>query len=271
MRKVLKDIVGLYGNDVFANPTQFKNSIGDALGNMGVTTSETKRIRSLLNIAIIEMKAFTRLQASRDKNENYAVENLISEMDSDYAVKNESARDVIKCIAEMLNQQEQGDNIPNVLFEYSVELWRGCANLSEILKFGNGSIIESDKLAGEPVEIVINNKSIAIGEIVIVDENFAIRINDTLNLKEALAEIMKMRKSVQRLDELLQDMNKCNLDILGFVEKVAKDKRFTTVFDVDPKKMLGMAESNYVSCNEVLRIFQWVLKDSKNNQEESIC
>ena len=49
-----------------------------------------------------------------------------------------------------------------------------------------GSIIELDKLAGEPVDILVNHKLIAKGEVVVIDENFGVRITDILSQTERL-------------------------------------------------------------------------------------
>ena len=50
----------------------------------------------------------------------------------------------------------------------------------------SGSIIELDKLAGEPVDILVNNRLIANGEVVVIDENFGVRITDVLSQKERI-------------------------------------------------------------------------------------
>jgi len=49
------------------------------------------------------------------------------------------------------------------------------------LEFSTGSIIELDKLAGEPVDILVNGKVIAKGEVVVIDESFGVRITDIVN------------------------------------------------------------------------------------------
>ncbi|MBU1077591.1 MAG: FliM/FliN family flagellar motor switch protein, partial [Spirochaetes bacterium] len=53
--------------------------------------------------------------------------------------------------------------------------------VKEILGLGEGSIIELDKLAGEPVDLLVNNKLIAKGEVVVIDENFGVRVTDIIN------------------------------------------------------------------------------------------
>jgi flagellar motor switch protein FliN/FliY len=56
--------------------------------------------------------------------------------------------------------------------------------IREILDLGPGKIIELDKLAGEPVDLLVNGKLLAKGEVVVVDENFGVRITDLINPKD---------------------------------------------------------------------------------------
>jgi len=66
--------------------------------------------------------------------------------------------------------------IMDVPLDVSVELGRTRKTIKEILELGQGSIIELDKLAGEPVDLLVNGKLIARGEVVVIDENYGIRI-----------------------------------------------------------------------------------------------
>ncbi|WP_251636203.1 flagellar motor switch phosphatase FliY [Sporosarcina sp. NCCP-2716] len=68
----------------------------------------------------------------------------------------------------------------------TVELGRTQRSVKEILEMSSGSIIELDKLAGEPVDILVNNRRIAKGEVVVIDENFGVRITDILSQTERL-------------------------------------------------------------------------------------
>ncbi|WP_432355878.1 flagellar motor switch phosphatase FliY [Sporosarcina sp. A2] len=68
----------------------------------------------------------------------------------------------------------------------TVELGRTTRSVKEILEMSSGSIIELDKLAGEPVDILVNNRRIAKGEVVVIDENFGVRITDILSQTERL-------------------------------------------------------------------------------------
>jgi flagellar motor switch protein FliN/FliY len=63
----------------------------------------------------------------------------------------------------------------------TVELGRTQKQIKEILELSQGSIIELDKLAGEPVDILVNSKLIAKGEVVVIDENFGVRVTDIVS------------------------------------------------------------------------------------------
>jgi len=71
--------------------------------------------------------------------------------------------------------------VMDVNLEISVELGRTHKLIREILEFGQGTIIELDKLAGEPVDILVNNKMIAKGEVVVIDESFGVRVTDIIH------------------------------------------------------------------------------------------
>jgi len=76
------------------------------------------------------------------------------------------------------------DLIMDVPLEISVQLGKTVKKIKEILTLGPGSIIELDKLAGEPVDILVNGKLIAKGEVVVIDENFGVRITEIINSSE---------------------------------------------------------------------------------------
>jgi len=74
----------------------------------------------------------------------------------------------------------------DVPLQVTVELGRTTKRIREILEFGQGSIIELDKLAGEPVDILVNGKNVAKGEVVVIDESFGVRITDILHPSKRL-------------------------------------------------------------------------------------
>lgn len=65
--------------------------------------------------------------------------------------------------------------------ELTVELGRTTKKIGEILEYGPGTIIELDKLVGEPLNVYANGKFIAKGEVVVIDDNFGVRITDVVN------------------------------------------------------------------------------------------
>lgn len=73
------------------------------------------------------------------------------------------------------------DLIMDVPLEITVELGRTVKTIKEILDFAPGTILELDKIAGEPVDILVNGKFIAKGEVVVIDENFGVRITEIIN------------------------------------------------------------------------------------------
>ncbi len=76
------------------------------------------------------------------------------------------------------------ERIMDVNLVLSVELGRKMMQIRDILELGPGKIIELDKLAGEPVDLMVNGKILAKGEVVVVDENFGVRITDLINPKD---------------------------------------------------------------------------------------
>lgn len=73
------------------------------------------------------------------------------------------------------------DFILDIPLELSVELGKTKMLVNDLLQLGQGSIVELNKLAGEPLEVFINNKLVARGEVVVVNEKFGIRLTDIIS------------------------------------------------------------------------------------------
>ena len=73
------------------------------------------------------------------------------------------------------------DFILDIPLKVTVELGRTKVYVKELLQLGQGSVVELDKLSGEPLEILINDKLIAKGEVVVVNEKFGIRLTDIIS------------------------------------------------------------------------------------------
>ncbi len=76
--------------------------------------------------------------------------------------------------------------IMDLPLQVTVELGRTQKLIRDILEFGTGSILELDKLAGDPVDILVNGKAIAKGEVVVIDESFGVRITDIIHPSKRL-------------------------------------------------------------------------------------
>jgi flagellar motor switch protein FliN len=86
---------------------------------------------------------------------------------------------------------EQGNIglLMDVYMEMTVELGRTKKLIKDILGIGEGTIIELDKLAGEPVDILVNHKLIAKGEVVVIDENFGVRVTEIVSPMERMGDM----------------------------------------------------------------------------------
>lgn len=90
------------------------------------------------------------------------------------------------------HEQENTKNLELILdipLRVTVELGRAKMVVSELLNLGQGSVIELNKLAGEPMEILVNDKLVARGEAVVVNEKFGVRLTDIISPKERVEQL----------------------------------------------------------------------------------
>lgn len=80
-----------------------------------------------------------------------------------------------------MQSQENISLIKDVPLEVTVELGRCSKAISDILDFAPGTIIELDRIAGEPVDVLVNGKLVAKGEVVVIEENFGVRVTEIVN------------------------------------------------------------------------------------------
>ncbi len=81
------------------------------------------------------------------------------------------------------------DMLLDIPLQVTVELGRTKKTIKDILEMSQGSIVELDKLAGEPVDIFVNQKMIAKGEVVVIDENFGVRVTEILSQRDRLEKL----------------------------------------------------------------------------------
>lgn len=81
------------------------------------------------------------------------------------------------------------DLLLGVSLRVTVELGRTEMSIEEVLKMGPGSVIELEKLAGEPVDVLVNDHLIARGEVVVIDDRFGVRITDVIPPAQRLTNV----------------------------------------------------------------------------------
>jgi flagellar motor switch protein FliN len=81
------------------------------------------------------------------------------------------------------------DLLLDVPLDLSVELGRTRMTIQDLLGLGPGSVIELDKIAGEPLDILVNDRLVARGEAVVVNDKFGVRITDIVSQSERVARL----------------------------------------------------------------------------------
>jgi len=81
------------------------------------------------------------------------------------------------------------DLLLDVPLDLSVELGRSRMTIQDLLGLGPGSVIELDKIAGEPLDILVNDRLVARGEAVVVNDKFGVRITDIVSQAERIARL----------------------------------------------------------------------------------
>jgi flagellar motor switch protein FliN/FliY len=73
------------------------------------------------------------------------------------------------------------DLLDDVELDVKIELGRTQMYIEDVLRLGEGSVVELDKLAGDPVDVYVNDRLVARGEVLVVNDNFCVRINDIIS------------------------------------------------------------------------------------------
>jgi len=93
-----------------------------------------------------------------------------------------SMPDLSKLAAEQLGKQGSSiDLLKDVDLNVKIELGRSKMFVEDVLKLSEGAIVELDKLAGDPVDVFVNERLIARGEVLVLNENFCVRINQIIS------------------------------------------------------------------------------------------
>ena len=83
----------------------------------------------------------------------------------------------------MIDDSRNLDLLMNVSLAVTAELGRCTMRVSDVLKIGKGSIVELDRLAGSPIDVLVNDRLVARGEVVAVDDRFGVRVTEVVARK----------------------------------------------------------------------------------------
>ncbi|MBA1333865.1 MAG: Flagellar motor switch protein FliN [Firmicutes bacterium] len=132
----------------------------------------------------------------KNKEDGLSVEEQQQKNSANNVLRKEGVRIQPVSLKELQDEAPGGEKeniklILDVPLQVTVELGRTKKQIREILQFGVGTIVELDKLAGEPVDIQVNGKFIAKGEVVVIDESFGVRITDIVHPAKRISSIPK--------------------------------------------------------------------------------
>jgi len=106
------------------------------------------------------------------------------------AVMEEEAGSLMRDLENDLTDSSNLDLLLDVNLQVSVELGRAGLKFREVLNLAPGSVVELDRQTSEPVDILVNGSLLATGEVVVVDDHFAVRITKLLNRVERLKKVL---------------------------------------------------------------------------------
>ena len=157
-KEMISKLLGTSGEQEETDAAEYQETAVISSNNKNKTANDDK---------VTNQKAATGMGNTRGINSNVNVQTAqFSDLKMNNNIKNEDAN-----LGLLLD-------IP---LQITVELGRTKKLIKEILEISQGSVIELDKLAGEPVDIFANNKLIAKGEVVVIDENFGVRVTDIIS------------------------------------------------------------------------------------------
>ncbi len=166
-------------------PLQFVEILSEKINENGYTFQSGKVI------AGSKMMNQQKAQASIINNSNTNSNNNMNNQQSNFSSPQQNVN--AKPIqfqefdaTELMQQKENIDIIMDVPLQVTVEMGRTYKKIQEILEFTPGTVIELDKLAGDPIDVLVNGKFVAKGEVVVVDENYGIRITDIISEKNRI-------------------------------------------------------------------------------------
>jgi len=164
-----KELANNLMKNIIEKPNNEKSNIDEKPNNIEKNLTSTNKLENV----------------EKDDNVVRRLNNNIKESEKTTKSKPINVQSVQFSSFETPNYYKKDDNNLDILMDIplqiTVELGRTKKYIKEILELTSGSIIELDKLAGEPVDVYVNQKLIAKGEVVVIDENFGVRITEIIN------------------------------------------------------------------------------------------
>ena len=177
-------------------PLQFTKKLIKSLqeNNEGLTAKTDNSMQSSVSAEVAE-KSSKEKKVEKDKKETQNVKQTATKTSTNKQLKSSNKVDVQEAQFPQFGEKE-GQGLPqnmellkDVPLTVTVRLGKSKMTISEVLDLGEGSIIELDKLAGELVDLYVNGKLIAKGEVVVIDESFGFRVKDIISPAERISDI----------------------------------------------------------------------------------
>ncbi len=177
-------------------PLQFTKKLIKSLqeNNEGLTAKTDNSMQSSVSAEVAE-KSSKEKKVEKEKKETQNVKQTATKTSTNKQLKSSDKVDVQEAQFPQFGEKE-GQGLPqnmellkDVPLTVTVRLGKSKMTISEVLDLGEGSIIELDKLAGELVDLYVNGKLIAKGEVVVIDESFGFRVKDIISPAERISDI----------------------------------------------------------------------------------
>ena len=172
-------------------PLDFAKTLVDQLLNpeeeAAAVAEEVQQIHPEERVQV-ETKSEIPPQQSMQNTQEAGVQHIGNKVNEHSTIQTASFSDFEPAALPEKNQRNL-DLLLDIPLKVTVELGRTKMRIEDILDLSSGSIVELDKLAGEPVDVLVNQKLIAKGEVVVIDENFGVRVTDIISQKDRIMKL----------------------------------------------------------------------------------
>ena len=157
-----------------------------AINETAAATSTAEKPTQSMDDAKIPVEREQRFYPTEQHEETNQTQYLGNHYDGENTTIEQASFSSLEPASMPTKRQRNLDMLMDISLKVTVELGRTKKTIKEILDLSSGSIVELDKLAGEPVDILVNGKLIAEGEVVVIEENFGVRLTDIISQSDRL-------------------------------------------------------------------------------------